>query len=53
VEAGLVGASDGDLTVRQLLAALASLLDLDPAVLCGERVAAVRELVADGYLLPT
>ena len=53
VEAGLVGASDGDLTVGQLLAALASLLDLDPAVLCRERVAAVRELVADGYLLPT
>jgi methylase of polypeptide subunit release factors len=53
VEAGLVGASDGDLTVRQLLAALASLLDLDPTVLCRERVAAVRELVADGYLLPS
>ena len=53
VEAGLVGASDGDLSVRQLLEALASLLELDPAGLCRDRVAAVRELVADGFLLPS
>jgi hypothetical protein len=52
VEAGLVGASDGDLTVRQLLHALASLLDQDAHTLCRERAAAVRELVADGFLLP-
>jgi methylase of polypeptide subunit release factors len=51
VEAGLVGASDGDLTVRQLLHALASLLDQDPETLSRERVPAVRELVADGFLL--
>jgi methylase of polypeptide subunit release factors len=52
VEAGLVGASDGDLSVRQLLHALASLLDQDAETLCRERAAAVRELVADGFLLP-
>ena len=52
VEAGLVGASDGDLTVRQLLHALASLLDQDGEALCRERAAAVRELVTDGFLLP-
>jgi len=52
VEAGLVGASDGDLTVRQLLHALASLLGQDPEPLCRERLTAVRELVADGFLLP-
>jgi hypothetical protein len=52
VEAGLVGASDGDLTVRQLLHALASLLDEDAEALCRDRVAGVRELVAAGYLLP-
>jgi methylase of polypeptide subunit release factors len=53
VEAGLVGASDGDLTVRQLLHALAALLDEDPEALCRERLAGVRELVADGFLLPS
>lgn len=53
VEAGLVGASDGDLTVRQLLHALAALLDEDPETLCRERLAGVRELVADGFLLPS
>ena len=53
VEAGLVGASDGDLTVQQLLHALAALLDKDPAALCRERPAGVRELVADGFLLPS
>ena len=50
VEAALVGACDGDLTVGQILDALANLLDQDPAVLRRERVAAVRELVLDGYL---
>ncbi len=53
VEAGLVGASDGDLTVRQLLHALAALLDEEPEALCRERLAGVRELVADGFLLPS
>jgi len=50
VEAALVGACDGDLTVGQILDALGDLLDEDPAVLRRERVAAVRDLVVDGYL---
>jgi hypothetical protein len=52
VEAGLVGACDGDLTVGQILAALADLLDEDPSALIRDRIGAVRELVADGFLLP-
>jgi hypothetical protein len=50
VEAALVGACDGDLTIGQILDALASLLDEDPAVLRTERVTAVRELVREGFL---
>ncbi len=50
VEAALVGACDGDLTVGQILDALASLLGEDPAALRASRVAAVRELVRDGFL---
>ncbi len=53
VEAGLVGACDGDLAVGQILDALASLLDEDPAALRRDRTAAVRELVADGFLTLT
>ena len=53
VEAGLVGACDGDLTVGQILDALASLLGEDAATLRRERVAGVRELVAEGFLLPS
>jgi methylase of polypeptide subunit release factors len=47
VLAGLSGASDGDLTVGQLLGALAELVGEqdEPA-----RIAQVRELVAEGYL---
>ena len=52
VEAGLVGACDGDLTVGQILDALASLLGEDATVLRRDRAAAVRELVADGFLTP-
>jgi methylase of polypeptide subunit release factors len=52
VEAGLVGASDGDLSVGELLDALARLLDEDPGTLRRERVRAVRELVAEGFLEP-
>jgi hypothetical protein len=52
VEAGLVGACDGDLTVGQILDALATLLDEDATVLRADRTAAVRELVADGFLTP-
>ncbi len=48
VEAGLVGACDGDLTVGQILDALATLLGQDGP----DRLPAVRDLVADGFLLP-
>ena len=53
VEAGLVGACDGDLSVGQILDALASLLGQDAGVLRRERLPAVRELLTDGFLLPT
>ncbi len=52
VEAGLVGACDGDLTVGQILDALASLLDRDAAELRAEYAGRVRELVADGLVEP-
>jgi methylase of polypeptide subunit release factors len=47
-EAALAGACDGDLTVAQLLAALEQLLG--PEALAGDRIAGVRELVAEGFL---
>ncbi|MEH3032614.1 MAG: methyltransferase [Aeromicrobium erythreum] len=50
VTAGLVGASDGDLTAGQILDALASLLDRDPADLRASHRAVVAELVQDGFL---
>lgn len=52
VEAGLVGACDGDLGVGQILDALATLLGQDAAGLRRDRIDAVRELVADGFLTP-
>ncbi len=50
VEAGLVGACDGDLTVGAILDALAELLGEDAQGLRRDRTTAVRELVADGFL---
>jgi hypothetical protein len=50
VEAALVGACDGDLTIGQILDALAQLLELDPLDLRASRLTAVRELVAEGFL---
>jgi hypothetical protein len=50
VEAALVGACDGDLSVGQILAALADLLDGDPAAIRGEGLGSVRELVTEGFL---
>lgn len=50
VEAGLVGASDGDLTAGQILDALATLLDRDPGELRERYAPSVRELVEDGFL---
>ena len=48
VEAALAGASDGDLTVGQLLAALEQILGPDAAT--NDRLRGVRELVAEGFL---
>ena len=48
VTAALAGASDGDLTVGRLLAALAQILGDDAAA--GEHLGEVRELVAEGFL---
>jgi hypothetical protein len=51
VEAGLVGASDGDLTAGQILDALGTLLGRDPVDLRGRYAASVRELADDGFLV--
>ncbi|MEC5153621.1 hypothetical protein RCH23_000987 [Cryobacterium sp. CAN_C3] len=48
--AGLVGACDGDLAVGAIIGALAQLLDADEALLSGELLPRVRELLADGFL---
>ncbi len=50
VEAALVGACDGELSVGQILDALAQLLDLDAAEARETYLPAVRELVAEGFL---
>ena len=50
VVAALVGACDGELTVGQVLAALASLLDTDAEVLRTDVLPVVRELVGAGWL---
>jgi Methyltransferase small domain len=52
VEAALAGASDGELTVRQLLDALALLLDRDRDELAAAYLPAVRRLVREGFLVP-
>ncbi len=50
VEAGLVGACDGDLTVGQILDALGTLLDRDRDELRTAYLPVVGELVAEGFL---
>jgi hypothetical protein len=50
VEAALVGACDGELTVGQILDALATLLEQDPAELRVSHLRAVRELLVEGFL---
>jgi protein-L-isoaspartate O-methyltransferase len=50
VEAALVGACDGDLSVGQILDALAQLLDRDSGELRETYLPAVRELVREGFL---
>ncbi|GMA26984.1 methyltransferase [Arenivirga flava] len=50
--AALVGASDGELALGQLTAAIAALLEADPAALAAELAEQVRELVTAGLLDP-
>lgn len=50
IEAGLLGASDGDLSVGQILDALADLLDQDPVGVRKTYVPRVRELLTEGFL---
>ena len=50
VEAGLLGASDGELSVGQILDALASLLDSDADTMRETYLPRVRELLDDGFL---
>lgn len=51
IEAGLVSASDGDLTAGQLLDAIAQLLEQDAGEVRRTYEPAVRELVADAFLV--
>ncbi len=50
VEAALVGACDGELTVGQILEAVAQLLDRDPAATREAYLPTVGELVREGFL---
>lgn len=49
--AGLVGACDGELSVGQVVAALATLLEVDEAELQAGLLPAVRDLVLEGLLV--
>ena len=51
-EAGLVGACDGSVPLGVLVDAVAEVLGRDPDALRAELVPHVRELVAEGFLLP-
>ena len=53
VEAALIGASDGDLSVGQLLDAVAELTDADADRLRSTYLPVVRELVDEGFLTTT
>ncbi|WP_264029418.1 methyltransferase [Cellulosimicrobium sp. SH8] len=50
--AALVGASDGELTVGQLVGAIAALFEVPAEDLAGELLPTVRGLVRDGFLTP-
>ncbi|HEX6485720.1 MAG TPA: class I SAM-dependent methyltransferase [Nocardioidaceae bacterium] len=50
VEAGLVGACDGDLTVRQILDALSDLLGRESAEVRLHYLPVVRDLLVEGFL---
>lgn len=52
VVAALAGACDGDLTVGQILDALAEILDLDPAATREDYLPVVAEMVREGFLVP-
>jgi hypothetical protein len=52
VEAAVAGASDGELSVGQILDALALLLDRDRGELATTYLPTVRSLVRDGFLAP-
>ena len=49
--AGLVGASDGELTVAEIIGALADLLEVDESALREQLLPQVRELIVTGLLL--
>jgi hypothetical protein len=49
-EAAFAGACDGELSVGQIAAAVATLLDVDKPALEAETVALARELVLEGFL---
>ncbi len=53
VVAALVGACDGQLSVGQILDAVAHLLDLDPVETRASYLPVVRELVDEGFLVGT
>ncbi len=50
--AGVLGACDGDLRLDQVVAAVASIVDVDPVALAAEIVPRVRQLSLDGVLGP-
>ena len=50
--AALVGACDGELSVRAIIAAIAQLLEVDVAALSAELLPSIRELVTTGFLRP-
>jgi hypothetical protein len=51
VVAALAGACDGDLSVGQILDALAEILDLDPAATREDYLPVVAEMVREGFLV--
>ena len=51
--AGLVGACGSELTLGQIITALATLLERDAGELRTELLPAVRSLIADGLLTPS
>ncbi|MEA5119067.1 MAG: methyltransferase [Propionicimonas sp.] len=50
--AAVVGACDGDLPLGVLLAATASVLEVDPDALTADVLRRLRPLIADGFLIP-